>query len=139
MLKSAQSTARMRCVTTLSPDPMSAEPGPISEEMLALDDDALRAKLLGETARAPWPALARFFAQGVVLVASPEIDLIDVGMVLARDDAEQFRAWLAGGEVRLVSDDQAQAWQASTAELWTMVIKPWVLVQQPPVTVAVVE
>ena len=42
-------------------------------ELLALDDDALRAKLLGETARAPWSALERFFAQGVLLVAGAEL------------------------------------------------------------------
>ncbi|WP_156491762.1 DUF2288 family protein, partial [Oleiphilus sp. HI0123] len=31
--------------------------------------------------------------------------------------------------VAQVSDDQALAWYEADAELWTLVIKPWILVQ----------
>lgn len=94
--------------------------------------DALRAKLLGETARAPWRELQRFFAQGVVLMAQPEVDMIAVGMALAEDDRKNFEVWLNAGEAGPVSDEQALAWNDADATLWTMVVRPWVLVQERP-------
>ncbi len=90
----------------------------------------LRTKLVGETARVPFAELQRFFAQGVLLSAAQDLDLIDVGAVVAQDDADQFRAWLAEGRIGLVSDEQANCWRAEEATLWTMVVKPWVLVQE---------
>lgn len=92
--------------------------------------ELLRAKLLGETARAPWKELQRFFAQGVVLMAQPGVDMIAVGMALADDDSAAFEKWLNAGEAGVVSDEQALAWNDADATLWTVVVKPWVLVQE---------
>ena len=93
-------------------------------------DAELRTRLLGETARARWSALERFFAQGVLLAVATDLDLIEVGVTLARDDAATFEAWMRDGRVGPVSDAQARAWQADDQLLWAMVIKPWVLVQE---------
>lgn len=100
------------------------------------DSDELRTRLLGETATAPWRELQRFFAQGLVLAAAEELDLIDVGVVLATDDTRQFVRWREKGLLDQVSDDQAALWHDSDARLWAMVVKPWVVVQ-PLKTVAV--
>jgi len=91
--------------------------------------DALKAKLLGETARAPWHELQRFFAQGRVLAVETGTDLIEVGMALACDERAQFERWMRDGEVALVSDAQASAWSEGDATLWTMVVRPWIVVQ----------
>ena len=63
--------------------------------------ELLRAKLLGETARAPWHELQRFFAQGSLLMAAEGVDMLDVAMALAEDDSKAFEAWLAKGEAGL--------------------------------------
>ena len=58
------------------------------------DDEAetlLRAKLLGETATAPWRELQRFFAQGLVVWVAPGLDLIEVGLAMSGDRADPFR------------------------------------------------
>ncbi len=97
------------------------------------DDEAetlLRAKLLGETATAPWRELQRFFAQGLVVWVAPGLDLIEVGLAMSGDRADPFRAWLDGGRVALVTDRQARDWLAADAHLWTLVIRPWILVQE---------
>ena len=97
------------------------------------DDEAqtlLRAKLLGETATAPWRELQRFFAQGAVVWVAPDLDLIEVGLTMSGDRADQFRAWMDGGRAALVSDRQARDWLAADAHLWTLVIRPWILVQE---------
>ena len=63
-------------------------------------------------------------------MAQPGVDMIAVGMALAEDDSERFEQWMRTGEAGPVSDEQAQAWHAADATLWTTVIKPWVLVQE---------
>lgn len=95
-----------------------------------LSSETLRARIVGETARAPWAELQRFFAQGIVLVASPALDLVEVALAVAQDDAAAFQAWLASGEVSHVSDEQAGRWFAEQALVWTVVVKPWVVVQR---------
>ena len=92
----------------------------------------LRAKLLGETATAPWRELQRFFAQGVVVWVAPGLDLIEVGLAMSNDRADLLRAWLAGGQAALATDRQARDWLAADAHLWTLVVRPWILVQELP-------
>ena len=92
--------------------------------------ELLRAKLLGETARAPWKELQRFFAQGLTLQAQPGVDLLAVAMALAEDDRPGFEAFMNAGEAGVVSDEQAAIWYNNDATLWTVVVKPWVLVQE---------
>jgi len=92
--------------------------------------ELLRAKLVGETARAPWQELQRFFAQGLVIQAKQGIDMIDVAMALAEDNSEGFERLLAAEQAGPVSDAQALDWIDSDATVWTVVVKPWILVQE---------
>lgn len=93
------------------------------------DPALLRAKLNLETARIPWPALQGLHAAGDVLAAAPDLDLVEVAVQMARDNSAQIRSWLAAGRLAPVSDDQARAWHAAGAEVWAVVVKPFVLVQ----------
>ncbi|MGD8175975.1 DUF2288 domain-containing protein [Marinimicrobium sp. ARAG 43.8] len=82
-----------------------------------------------ETARIPWHELQRFFAAGRAIAVAPELDLIKVGAELARDNSGQLQQWMEQGHVDAVSDEQAQAWFAANSEVWALVIRPYVLVQ----------
>lgn len=82
-----------------------------------------------ETARIPWRELQRFFASGNAVAVSPELDLVTVGAELARDNAQQLSEWMAQGKVDAVKAEQAQTWYEADAEMWALVIRPWVLVQ----------
>lgn len=84
-----------------------------------------------ETGRIAWRELQRFFAQGRVIAISPALDLVNVATELQADNKAQFEAWLAAEAVAQVSDTQAAAWYEADAELWTVVVSPWVLVQAP--------
>ncbi|OWW22652.1 DUF2288 domain-containing protein [Noviherbaspirillum denitrificans] len=92
--------------------------------------DALRAKINGETARMQWKALERFYAAGAVIAVSADLDLVEVAYRIASDDKEAVAQWMAGNKVARVSDAQASAWQEGDVALWTVVVKPWILVQQ---------
>lgn len=89
-----------------------------------------RQELNFETAKADWHELQSFFAQGLVLRVSSALDLLVVAEELAADNASRFEDWLASGEVEKVSDAQALKWIDAKAQMWTLVIKPWILVQE---------
>ncbi len=93
------------------------------------NDIELRQKINRETARLPWAELQRHFAQGTVIYVSEELDLVDVAVRISHDDKNSIARWMNEGKVAKVSDQQAQAWTAASAELWTSVVSPFVLVQ----------
>ena len=51
-----------------------------------------------------------------------------------QDNKIKIKQWISDDMVSKVSDYQAEAWTNSDATLWSLVIKPWVLVQPLKVT-----
>lgn len=94
------------------------------------DEDELKAKLVMETARMPWTELQRFYARGQVVRVAPELDLIETAVAVAEDDKARVQQWLERGLFGEVSPDQAQTWYDDGASLWSLVVAPWVLVQE---------
>jgi len=88
-----------------------------------------RSRILGETAKIGWGELQRFFAAGHAVAVVPELDLVEVAYQMSQDNDQLVAEWLASGRVRGVSDAQAIEWLAANALMWTVVIRPWVLVQ----------
>jgi hypothetical protein len=83
-----------------------------------------------ETSKIAWKELQRFFASGTaVFVASP-LDLVDVAYQFSIDNKNQVAHWLQNNQVALVSDQQAIKWLESDADVWAVVVKPWILVQE---------
>lgn len=95
------------------------------------EDDLLRKKLNGETARFAWKELQRFFASGAVIAVADNLDLVEVAFQIAKDNKAAVEQWMANKQLGRVPDEQAQAWLESDIALWTVVVKPWILVQQP--------
>ena len=89
----------------------------------------LRARLNLETGRIAWRDLQRFFASGQTIYVAPELDLVEVACAVASDAADAVRGWTASGLMAPVSDAQAREWYEAEAALWSVVVKPWVLVQ----------
>ncbi len=82
-----------------------------------------------ETARIAWRELQRFFARGVTVAVAQELDLLKVATEIARDNKAAVAAWMEAGAVGVVADDQAKQWLQADVEVWSVVVKPWVLVQ----------
>lgn len=89
-----------------------------------------QAKLNLETAQVAWTELQRFFAQGSVIWVHDSLDLIEVAQQIARDDADSIRRLMNSNKVARVSDQQARRWLADDAWLWSVVIRPLILVQE---------
>jgi|TARA_R110002096_G_scaffold246654_3_gene438885 hypothetical protein len=85
--------------------------------------------LHAETAEINWKDLERFFAKGNLLRVSQELDLVDVALELANDNKTQIEQWIAENHLAGVSNDEASAWSKGDAELWSVIVLPWILVQ----------
>lgn len=98
-------------------------------------DDAteeLKTKLNLETSKINWRELQTYYARGHVVQVAPELDLLTVAVELVADNKTRFEAWMAAGKVGEVSADMARNWYDREADLWAVVIAPWVLVQYQP-------
>jgi hypothetical protein len=82
-----------------------------------------------QTAKITWRELEVFFANGVVIYVSSKLDLIDVALEMSLDNKIQIEEWMSDNMVHKVSDQQAQSWLNDEIILWSVVVKPWVLVQ----------
>ena len=92
--------------------------------------DIVREKVNLETSKIAWKQLQRFFASGsAVFVASP-LDLVDVAYQLSIDNKNLVAQWMQNNQIALVSDQQAINWLESDSDVWTVVVKPWILVQE---------
>ncbi|WP_336365632.1 DUF2288 domain-containing protein [Marinobacter sp. C2H3] len=91
--------------------------------------DELKQKLLLETSRIPWHELQTYYARGQVVRVSASLDLLDVAAELTADNKARFERWMADQQVGEVSPDLARTWYERNAELWAVVVAPWVLVQ----------
>ncbi|MDB5823766.1 MAG: hypothetical protein JWR21_2470 [Herminiimonas sp.] len=92
-------------------------------------DDELRLRLNLETAQMPWSELQRWFASGNMIAVGSSLDLVEVAVRIARDDTALIQQWMVEGLLAKVSDAQAEAWLAADAMPWTVVVRPWILVQ----------
>ncbi len=92
-------------------------------------DTLFRQDIHAETARIAWRELQYLFAGGKVIQVAVELDLVEVALQFSRDNRGVVEAWTATGLIAHVSDQQARDWLETDAEVWAVVVKPWVLVQ----------
>lgn len=102
----------------------------LNDDHSAPTADELRAKLNLETGKLSWPELQRHFARGVVVVVENKLDLVEVAATFAEDNRPRAARWLDSGQVRRADDADALRWHTGAMSLWTIVVAPWVLVQE---------
>ncbi|MCF6202796.1 MAG: DUF2288 domain-containing protein [Methylococcaceae bacterium] len=83
-----------------------------------------------ETSQIPWHDLQRFFASGMAIYIAEDIDLVDVAHQFSIDNKSQVEQWLKQEKIAPVSDQQALKWFNENTTVWSVVIKPWILVQE---------
>lgn len=104
-----------------------------SQADLSAADLTTLEKLYSETAKISWLELQRFFAQGVVMNVAPELDLLKVAVMFAEDDAAQLALLLEDKQVVAPTNQQALHWFEHETSLWSVVVAPFVLVQDKPI------
>jgi len=92
--------------------------------------DIEKVKINLETSKIPWVELQRFFAAGKVFQVSNELDLTEVALTMSMDDVSRIKMQVDTGEISLISDEKAKELFAAKASVWSVVVKPYVLVQE---------
>jgi hypothetical protein len=92
-------------------------------------EQAIRGKIVSETAQIGWREMMREFAGGRTLLVAADLDMIEVAYQMHQDNAPLLAGWLKAEQVRPVSDDEARQWYDGDQTVWATVVKPWVLVQ----------
>lgn len=93
------------------------------------DAESLAQRLTDDTGIIGWEDLERHFARGVLVVLSRDLDIVAVGMAMARDDKPLVEAWSAAGKLRRASLEDAQRWHQRSERFRALVVAPWVLAQ----------
>ena len=96
---------------------------------MTADKKSLFDHLNGETGRIGWRALQPWFAKGDTLQVAVGIDLVAVATALAANDTATVKGWLDAGQIGPVDVQQASSWYREDADVWAVVVLPWILVQ----------
>lgn len=99
-------------------------------ERIELNEEELRQKINLETGQLSWPELQKYFAKGNVIIVSRSLDLIDVAAKFAEDDKEAVAKWVAAEDIKRALDEDAKQWNERNSSFWTVVVAPWILVQE---------
>ena len=97
---------------------------------IELNDEELRQKINLETGQLSWTELQKHFAKGNVIVVKPALDLIDVAARFAEDDKDAVAQWIQSEDIKRALDDDARQWNERNSDFWTVVVAPWILVQE---------
>ncbi len=90
----------------------------------------LSQKLNLETGQLSWQELQTYFARGIVIVVNKEHDLIETAKMLHDDNKALIESMIENGEIVRANDDHARDWLTRESVFWSVVIAPWVLVQE---------
>jgi len=97
--------------------------------MTDIENDTIKQQIVGETSKIAWHELQFFFAGGMAVYVSKELDLVEVATCFVDDNKAMVEKWMQDNLVMLVADKQAKNWYDEKAMVWAVVVKPWVLVQ----------
>ena len=92
--------------------------------------ELMQAKLNTETAKADWAELQPFFAKDQLIRVDSQLDLIDVAAHIACDNTTIVHNWMMSGKLTRLDDITAADWQQRNPAIWTVVVAPWILVQE---------
>ena len=93
------------------------------------NNKTIKESILLETSTVPWHELQRLFASGVVISIAKELDLIETANLMVEDNKTAIEELMTQNKLQHVSNEQAKKWYADNTLLWSVVVKPWVLVQ----------
>jgi hypothetical protein len=97
------------------------------------DPQALRTSLRASLDQAEWSWIARHLERDAVIVVTLKLDLVEVAAKVAEDDTAAIQGWISQGHVRKPTREELEAWgQAPDRKFATLVVQPYVLIQETP-------
>ncbi|MGQ4646944.1 DUF2288 family protein [Lyngbya aestuarii] len=104
----------------------------IRPKMQDLKDEL--AKTLDEAA---WEWLIPHAKRDVLVVVAGELDLLDVGVAIARDDVLSVQHWISKQMLHKPLPEQLTDWNNNSSKRFqALIVQPYVLVKESPETAA---
>lgn len=80
---------------------------------------------------AEWSWLKPHLQRDAVILVASDLDLLEVGMVVANDQKSQMKSWIEKGKIYKPTPGQTQNWdQTPSRRFLCLVIQPYVLIQE---------
>jgi hypothetical protein len=93
--------------------------------------DDLRVQLAQQIHRVDWTPLAPHAKRGGLVLADPQLDLLEVALAVARDEGDRVQGWMETQQLTRPTPVQTDAWSKDTGERFLVVIvQPYVLAQR---------
>ncbi|MBW4551170.1 MAG: DUF2288 domain-containing protein [Aphanocapsa sp. GSE-SYN-MK-11-07L] len=90
----------------------------------------LRAELAANLDQAEWSWLLPHVERDVVVVVTPALDLLDVGVAIASDHVLLVQRWISEGLIQKPDPAQVSNWnQNPNISFLALIVQPYVLVQ----------
>ncbi|MBE9116448.1 DUF2288 domain-containing protein [Lusitaniella coriacea LEGE 07157] len=91
----------------------------------------LREELAQSLDEAEWDWLMPHAKRDVVIVVSPDLNLLDVGVAIANDNATLVQSWIGTQQVHKPSADELNTWNQNPSKRFnTLIVQPFVVVQE---------
>jgi hypothetical protein len=89
----------------------------------------LREQLATLLGPAEWQNLLPHVARDSVVVVSPDLDLVDVGVALATDDTQSVQRWISEALIAKPTRSQLEDWERDrTQQFQALIVQPYVLI-----------
>ncbi len=85
---------------------------------------------------AEWGWLRAHLERGGLIVVAQELEIVDVGMAIAADDAVVVNGWIAAGKLTKPSVAEIASWDGDRGRKFlSLIVSPYVLIQEIPALV----
>ncbi|MRG93307.1 DUF2288 domain-containing protein [Polyangium spumosum] len=80
-----------------------------------------------------WSDLRAHLARDAVIIVDDALDLLDVGVALAKNDVASVDAWIRAGKLQKPTTEDLTRWSLDTsARFLSAIVQPFVLIRRPP-------
>ncbi|MBM0741547.1 DUF2288 family protein [Phormidium sp. CLA17] len=94
----------------------------------------LRAELAATLDEAEWDWLAPHARRDVVILVASGLDLVEVGVAIATDDATCIQRWIDEALIQKPSPSHLSEWNRNQSKRFqALIVQPYVLVQEASV------
>ena len=95
-----------------------------------MSNKSLKDEIESTLGPARWSELGREIAKDSIIIVSSKLDLVDMAMLVARDDADQIKELIKNGSLVKPSEEIVKDWGEEDPELTCVIVKPFILVQK---------
>jgi len=92
----------------------------------------MRDKLAATVGDVFWTDLRAHAARDALIIVADDLDLVDVGVAVAADDAATVQAWIRAGKLTKPTAEDLSRWSLEgAARFRSLIVQPFVLIRRP--------